>query len=110
MEKRFSYEQRQFVLAFRKNQLIFYEKFHHDPYYSWWDEQTQNPKQVKNPIRLVRQIWRFTRQFIYESKISYFEIVVSDFTRSRIYGRFLRTLSGFKVVQYGYSFAVFKIK
>ena len=109
MEKRFSHEGRQYVLAFRKNQFVVYEKFHHDPFYSWWDEAPKS-KQIKNPIKLVRKIWKVTHQFIYQNRISYFEIFVSDPKRSRIYRKFLNTLSGYQYFQYGYSFAVVKMK
>ena len=110
MEKRFSHEGRQYVLAFLKNQFIVYEKFHHDPFYSWWDEEPQKLKQAQNPIRLVRQIWQVTRQFIYQNKISYFEILISDPKRSRIYRKVLNTLAGYETFQHRYSLVVVKMK
>ena len=110
MEKCFSYEQRQYVLAFRRNQFVVYEKFHHDPFYSWWDDQPQKTKQVKNLIKLVRKIWQVTCQFIYQNRISYFEIFVSDHKRSRIYHKFLATLEGYQCFRHNNSFAVVKMK
>ena len=110
MEKRFSYEGRHYVLAFQKNQFFVYEKFHHDPFYLWWDDHSQKSKQVKSPIKLVRVKKRVTFQYIYENKITYFEIFVSDPKRSAIYRRFLDTLSGYEAFQLGYSFAVVKMK
>ena len=110
MKERFSHEERQFVLAFRQNQFVVYEEFHHDPLYSWWDHEPSNQSKIKNPTKLVRQIWQVTRQFIYQNKISYFEIFVSDPQRSRIYQNFLNTLSGYQYFEYGYSFAVVKMK
>src|SRR6056297_1675025 len=109
MEKRFSHAGRQYVLAFRKNQFVVYEKqSHNDRFYSFWDQDTQ--KKIKNPIKLVREIWRVTRQFTYQNRISYFEIFVSDPKRSRIYQKFLNTLSGYQYFEYRYSFAVVKMK
>ena len=111
MEKRlFLHQGQKYVLALRKNQFVFYQQPDDDPFYSWWGNQPQKPKQVKNPIRLVRQIWQVARQFIYQNKISYFEIFVSDPKRSAIYRRFLDTLSGYEAFQLGYSFAVVKMK
>jgi hypothetical protein len=109
MKERFSHDGRQYVLAFRQNQFVVYEEFHHDPFYSWWDDEPPKSKQVKNPIRLVRKIWQVTRQFIYQNKIPYFQIR-SDQKRSAIYRRFLDTLSGYQYFEYGYSFAVVKMK
>ena len=109
MEKRFSHEGRQYVLAFRKNQFVVYEKqSHNDRFFLWWDQEPQ--KRVKNPIRLVRQIWEVTREFLYQARTPYFEIFVSDPKRSRIYRKFLNTLSGYQYFEYGYSYAVVKIK
>ena len=109
MEKGFSYEGRQYVLTFRKNQFVVYEKFHHDPFYSWWDAEPPKSKQVKNPIKLVRKIWQVTREFIYQNKISYF-VILSDKKRFSIYQKFLKTLNGYQCFEHGYSFAVVKMK
>lgn len=108
MEERFSYEGRQYVLAFRKNQFVVYEEFHHDPFYSWWDDEPPKLNQIKNPTKLVRKIWNTVRQYIYRHKISYFEILVSDSKRSRIYRKLLKTLNGYQCFEHGYSFAVVK--
>lgn len=110
MKERFSHEGRQFVLAFQKNQFVVHEEFHHDPFYSWWDDEPQKPNQIKNPTKLVRTIWNTVRQYIYRHKISYFEILVSDPKRCRIYQKFLKTLNGYQCFQHGYSFAVVKMK
>ena len=109
MKERFSHEERQFVLAFRKNQFIVYEEFHHDRFYSWWDGPS-NQSKIKNPLKLVRKIWHTVRQYIYRNNVSYFEILVSDPKRSRIYRKLLKTLSGYQCFQHGYSFAVVKMK
>ena len=107
MKENFSYQGQVFELSFKNSQFSLY-KSSDDNYYSWWDEEPQ--KRVKNPIRLVRQIWQVTRKFIYKHKITYFEIFVSDPKRSRIYRKFLNTLSGYQYFEYGYSFAVVKMK
>ena len=41
---------------------------------------------------------------------AYFEIYVSEPKRSHIYQKFLNTLTGYQVLQHGYSFAVVKMK
>jgi hypothetical protein len=112
MKERFSHEGRQFVVAFRQNQnqFVVYEEFHHDPFYSWWDDQPSYQLKIKNPTKLVRKIWHTVRQYVYRNKISYFEILVGDKKRSAIYRRFLDTLSGYQYFEYGYSFAVVKMK
>ena len=110
MKERFSHEERQFVLAFRKNQFIVYQEFYHDPFYSWWDDEPTNQSKIKNPTKLVRKIWNTVRQYIYRNNISYFEILVSDPKRSRIYRKLLKTLNGYQCFEHGYSFAVVKMK
>ena len=109
MKERFSHEDRQFVLAFRKNQFIVYEKFQHDKFYSWWDGPS-NQSKIKNPTKLVRKIWNTVQQYLYRNKVSYFEIVVFDKKRWRIYRKLLKTLSGYQCFEHGYSFAVVKMK
>lgn len=109
MKERFSHEERQFVLAFRKNQFIVYEEFHHDRFYSWWDDGPSNQSKIKNPLKLVRKIWHTVRQYIYRNKISYF-VILSDKKRFRIYQKFLKTLNGYQCFEHGYSFAVVKMK
>ncbi len=108
MEEHFSFEGRRYVLSFIKNQFVVYQKPDHDSFYSWWDDEPSN--QVKNPLKLVRQIWHTVRQYIYNKKLSYFEILVSDPKRSRIYRKLLNTLTGYQCFEHGYSFAVVKTK
>jgi hypothetical protein len=112
MKKHFNFEGRRYVLSFVKNQFVVYEEleFHHDRFYSWWDDEPSNHSKIKNPTKLVRKIWHTVRQYICRNKISYFEIVVSDPKRSRIYQKFLKTLNGYQCFEHGYSFTVVKMK
>lgn len=109
MTEHFNVEGRRYVLSFVKNQFIVYEKFHHDPFYSWWDDGPSNQSKIKNPLKLVRKIWHTVRQYIYRNRISYF-VIRSDKKRFRILQKLLKTLNGYQCFEHGYSFAVVKMK
>lgn len=105
----FAYEGRQYRLAFIKNQFVVWITSDYDPFYSWWDDEPiKTNSNTKNPTKLVRKVWRIVSRYIYRNKIKYFQIVVSDPKRSRIYRKFLTKLTGYQCYEFGYSFCVVK--